>query len=133
MATRTRNRLFLTLLFAIFAGPIILAYALNVLAPDWRPFGGSNNGELIRPAQEIHPNRVTFQSAHSANALSGLWTLAYVVDNECDSPCQLALVELRQVKIALGRDSNRLQQMIALQHASSSRVNLALKTAILTC
>lgn len=47
---RRGNRLVLLGLFAVFIAPVLVAYALNVWWPQWRPFGRMNHGELVEPA-----------------------------------------------------------------------------------
>jgi len=116
MAEQGRGRWALLGLLVLFAGPILGAYVLNIFVPGWLPFGTTNHGELLRPPPQLADSvlRPISSSVKTPMSLRGVWTLAYVSQSDCGSECQLALTDLRQVKIALGRDTNRFQQLLVL-------------------
>ena len=122
MTESGRGRLAFLGLLILFAGPILGAYALNIFMPGWLPFGTTNHGELLRPPISLAD--ADFQPLGSADQgpvpLKGVWTLAYVSHSGCKSVCQLALIDLRQVKIALGRDTNRFRQLLVLTNPQSA-------------
>ena len=111
---RKSNRWMLMGLFAVFAGPILVAYVLNVISPHWQPFGKTNYGELIRPAVRLEPTALRpLGDDTAAGMLRESWTLVYQAGPRCERECQLALDELRRAHIALGKDYPRLRQVIA--------------------
>ena len=103
-ARTRRGRIQMLLLLLACASPVIASYfAYYVIKPEG---GKTNLGTLVYPAQD-------FNSAWLQTPLKGKWTLliARPVD-ECqfkDVKCIEALFLMRQTKVAMGRESGRLQ------------------------
>jgi len=103
-AQTRRGRIQMFLLLLACAAPVIASYlAYYVVKPDW---GKTNFGTLVYPAQE-------FNSAWLDAPLEGKWTLLIARPaGECqikDDKCIEALFLMRQVKVAMGRESERVQ------------------------
>ena len=58
MKPRTRARLGLLLIVALFAAPLLTAYVLN--ANGWRPSGMRNYGTLIEPPRDLTAARFVY-------------------------------------------------------------------------
>jgi len=113
-ADRRRGRRQLLVLAAIFFVPLAVAFWLYYGPSDWRPVGGTNQGDLIDPAVPLpEPD---FAHSGGADKLSstlfrGKWTIAYLGAGRCDERCRRALYLSRQSRIALNKDMDRVQRV----------------------
>jgi hypothetical protein len=103
-ARTRRGRIQMLLLLLACAAPVLASYfAYYVIKPEG---GKTNFGTLVHPAQEA--NSVWFNVP-----LQGKWTLLIARPaGECqiqDQKCIEALFLMRQVKVAVGRESGRVQ------------------------
>lgn len=106
---RRGNRLVLLGLFAVFIAPVLVAYALNVWWPQWRPFGRMNHGELVEPAWKVD---LSTMDRAAANRAVGRWILLHPVGPPCDDDCEALLDLTRRVHISLGKDHDRVVRML---------------------
>lgn len=99
-------------LFCLFMLPIVVAYVLNAFAPDWLPFGHVNHGELAQPAvpAELERIQVLDGPAWAETAELAPWTLLHVTGPVCVQSCRDALVNMRQARLALGKDADRVSR-----------------------
>ena len=99
-----RGRIQLLLVAAVFLGPLALAawmYFNSAMAPE----GRTNSGALLQPVvplTEVLPE----SPLHGHN--DGYWVLLYANDRDCDEACKFSLYTLRQSRLMLGRDMDRL-------------------------
>lgn len=103
-ARTRRGRIQMLLLLLACASPVIASYfAYYVIKPEG---GKTNFGTLVFPAQE-------FNTAWLETPVKGKWTLMIARPaGECqikDEKCIEALFLMRQTRIAMGRESDRLQ------------------------
>lgn len=84
----------LGLFFVPLAASFILYYGMG-----WRPAGGSNNGQLLQPLQQL---------PEGAAGLRGKWALVHVADGRCDDDCRNALVFARQTRLSLNKEMARV-------------------------
>lgn len=103
-ARTRRGRIQMLLLLLACASPVIASYlAFYVFKPEG---GKTNFGTLVYPAQE-------FNSAWLDVPLQGKWTLLIARPaGECqikDQKCVEALFLMRQTRVAMGRESKRVQ------------------------
>jgi len=103
-AQTRRGRIQMLLLLLACAAPVIASYlAYYVIKPEG---GKTNFGTLVYPAQELN-------TAWLNVPLQGKWTLLIARPaGEChinDKKCIEALFLMRQVKVAMGRESSRVQ------------------------
>ena len=75
----------------------------------WRPTGSVQHGELLDPARPVALRLVLPEGKPSDGAgLRGRWVLAYVGSAAaCDQRCRTGLYDIRQVRLALGKDMSR--------------------------
>ena len=99
----------------------LLAIAALCLAPlvaaliayyYWQPQGGMNYGELI-PARVLidAPLRRLDQHAFNLSALRGKWILLQLDAAACAAACKAKLYNMRQVRLAQGRDMERIERV----------------------
>lgn len=101
----TSGRIQLFLISLVFFGPLILAAWLYFSGAGLRPDGKTNHGELLEPMiniGEILPGSVINEIG------DGRWLLIYSKDGMCDAACENALYTLRQSRLMLGQEMNRL-------------------------
>ncbi len=74
-----------------------------------RPGGGANHGALLEPI-------VNLDEALPASGLRALhrgrWLLVYPDAGPCDSGCRAALYTIRQLRLMLGREMDRLGRIL---------------------
>jgi len=118
---RRRRRILLVVTFLIFLLPIVGAWMLNIFAPDWRPFGTTNHGDLVQPVRAISARGLQRMdgAAMDPGYFSGRWTLVHVDDSRCGKACADTLMRSYQVKQALGEDVNRLQLLVVLNNPAA--------------
>jgi hypothetical protein len=99
----------------------MLAIAALCLAPFiaamiayyyWQPQGGVNYGELI-PARPLSdpPLRHLDQRAFRLSELRGKWILLQLDQADCAAACQAKLYDMRQVRLAQGREMERVERV----------------------
>jgi cytochrome oxidase Cu insertion factor (SCO1/SenC/PrrC family) len=107
-----RSRLGLIGLAAVFFVPLASSFWLYY-GTGWRPARGAQHGDLIDPARPLP--EVSLARADGAplppGFLRGEWHLVYVGDGSCDEDCRAALVKSRQLRLALGKDVDRVQRV----------------------
>ena len=106
---KPRSTLTLWILLAVCVLPFAASTALYVLAP---PKARMNYGELIEPhpLAEFSVARLDGKSLGLAD-LRGKWTLIQVDGAECGNPCRDKLYKMRQVRLAQGKNMDRVQRI----------------------
>lgn len=112
MQEKIKSRMFLIGVFAVFFGPLLLATWLFYVPNSWMSSKTQNHGELIQPAKPLDELKLTSISGEnwSKQHFIGKWTLLYIGDENCDLYCEASLFKMRQVRLTLGRDSERVQR-----------------------
>ena len=129
-APRRRSRLSLLMLLAIFAAPVVLAWLAFYIFPDWRPAGTVNQGELITPLRPLPGFRLLTVSGDTIDEtfVRGKWTLVSLQQGPCGEACVEQLYNLRQVRLAQGKNIDRVQRLMLWQAsgvAAAQRAELA--------
>ena len=95
-----RGRVKLALLLALFAIPLVAAWAIYV--SGWMSGAAANYGTLLQPRLLEDPALV---------ALRGKWVLVSLDRAACDASCEKKLYYMRQVRRAQGRQMNRVERL----------------------
>jgi cytochrome oxidase Cu insertion factor (SCO1/SenC/PrrC family) len=101
-------------LAALFFVPLAVAFWLYYGTAGWQPEGGTNNGDLIEPARPLPDVSLPAPDGAPVGTdvqLRGKWTMLYIGDGNCDGRCQKALYLMRQSRIALNKDFDRIQRV----------------------
>jgi len=118
-----RQRRLLVALALLFFAPLAVAFYLYYGSIGWRPGHRVNHGDLIEPPRPLPDMSLPIAAAPGAAAaptglvLKGKWTLLYVGAGECSAVCRSDLYEMRQVRIALNREMDRVQRVFIAQGA----------------
>lgn len=109
-----RNILAVVVMLLCFSLPIIGAFQLYLHPHIWA-FRTINHGGLIQPllkAQDLKlttSDKITFLSRDWA----GHWVLLYVQPApQCDASCQHTLYDMRQIRLALGKNQDKLLRVL---------------------
>ncbi|HYC49004.1 MAG TPA: cytochrome C oxidase subunit I [Burkholderiales bacterium] len=104
-----RSRLTLWLILGVCAAPLIASYALFYWG---RPAGQVNYGDLLepRPIGEIKLIAPDGRSL-ALSELRGQWVLLTINATTCAQRCRQKLVYMRQVRLAVGKESDRIERL----------------------
>jgi len=114
-AARRRGRLIVAAIFAVCAMPLVAALVAYHFFP---PAGRTNYGELVdpRPVARAVLQRLDGRPFTLAE-LQGKWVLLQVDDAACGPPCQEKLFLMRQVRLAQGKNMDRVERVWLLLDA----------------
>ncbi len=118
-----KTRLYMVAVLGLFIGPLLLAMLLVWGPESWRPAGMANHGTLINPPQPF--NSVGLQAEDgSAIELGDKWTLLVINQSaQCAEACRQALYDTRQIRLAMGKDTWRVERL----YISTERVTPTLR------
>jgi cytochrome oxidase Cu insertion factor (SCO1/SenC/PrrC family) len=108
-ARRRRGRLNAFFILLVCAAPTIAAYLAFYV---WQPQGRVNYGELIDPRPvAAAPLAAADGRPFSFADLRGRWILVHFDDAACAEPCPQKLFNMRQVRVAQGREMDRIERV----------------------
>jgi len=98
------DRMQVVLLAAIFLIPIVAAFL-------YKPDKFINHGELVSPVRPLAEValREAGGDAPAADAFRKKWTLVYFDTADCPARCAENLYKMRQVRLAQGKETDRVQ------------------------
>lgn len=99
------GRVQLFLIAIVFFGPLVLATWLYFSGSGFRPEGKTNHGQLLEPIVNIGQ---ALPDPAIQEYGEGHWLLVYSNRNVCDERCEFALLTLRQSRLMLGKEMDRL-------------------------
>lgn len=119
--TPVNGRLQLVLLALLFSAPLVMAMVLYFVAPDWRPDGHTNYGELVHPAQPLPEPQWINEAGETVGlaAIRGRWNWVMPIHGECDSACEAALYDFRQARTLLNDKRPRLRRIVLVDDVSA--------------
>jgi hypothetical protein len=100
------GRLQISIIALVFFGPFILA-GWMYMTGRLQPVGRTNHGELLDPVVNLR-DAVSDSPLFAAGAAP--WRLLYVNEAACDEPCRAALYRMRQIRLMLGKDMDRVDR-----------------------
>jgi cytochrome oxidase Cu insertion factor (SCO1/SenC/PrrC family) len=122
-----RSKAQIWILVVVFFAPLTIAFLLYYGAHDWRPKHTTNRGDLIDPARPLAEAALTNPDGGtlSPQLLRDKWTLLYIGDGQCDPRCHEALTLIRQTRLALGKDMDRVQRLVLVTGSCCDQAYLA--------
>ena len=109
-----KSRIKLLGVLFIFAGPLLVAFIWLQLVRQNAIVATSSHGDLIRPATPLTGFLLEENTGGTVNldSLKGLWTMLYFSEGSCEESCQQNLYHMRQVRLALARNMDRVQRLV---------------------
>lgn len=108
---RVNGRWKLFAVFAICASPLIASYFTYYVV---KPSSRTNYGTLIDPRTHPMPALETVSldgRRIGLDAFNGKWIMLQIDDSECRESCQRKLYDMRQLRLAQGKDMDRLERV----------------------
>lgn len=104
-----RSRWVLWLVIAVCAAPIVASYVAYYV---WRPDGQVNYGELLAPRllPDV-PLQAMDDKPFRFSDLQPQWILLVADRAQCDELCRSKLTYIRQVRLAQGRETERVERV----------------------
>lgn len=113
---RRRGRRVALVILALCAAPTIAAWFAYFV---WQPRSRANYGELVEPRPLSDPElRRLDGKAFQLSQLRGKWILLQVDSAGCGDRCRRKLVYMRQARLALGKDAERIERVWLLDDAA---------------
>ena len=103
---RSRNRMLLLLLFAMFFGSMLIAGALRF--SGWRPAGTKNVGELLDPPGDVRAlsPRLLSGGEYAWKASERTWRIVVAPPADCGDECTTLAREIETVWQLFGKDAD---------------------------
>ena len=105
---RRSGRLQLLLIAFAFIGPLLIAAWLYFQGDPLHPAGKTNHGELLEPIINVS-DELPVSPVH--RQYDGAWLLLYANIVACDERCHEALYTLRQSRLMLGKEMDRVRRV----------------------
>lgn len=105
---RKSGRLQLSLIAAVFFGPLFFAAWLYFQGDLIQPAGRTNHGALFEPIINLR-DKLPDSTLHAHNREH--WLLLYSDDQTCGDGCRDALYVLRQSRLMLGKEMERVTRV----------------------
>ena len=112
MTPKTRARIGLLLLLALFLAPFVAAWVLHAL--DWRPAHTRNYGTLVEPPQDLSAARFVLADGQPLQWKNADWSwTAFVLPGPgCAEHCLARIDELRRVRVSLNQSADRIRIVV---------------------
>ena len=107
-----RSRLILLGVALVFIIPILVSWYLVFFSDFKKGDGGTQKGELISPVIPLGEPEVFNLKSKTIESINGKWTLLFFVENECNQLCEGKLYQLRQIRLALGKDRDKVDRLL---------------------
>jgi len=116
-----RGRLKLALIGLFFALPFALAWTAYWL--HWTPGQAGNYGELLRPPRQVPGGGLVGLDGKpfTLASLRGKWVMLQFDAAACDAYCERKLYFMRQLRVAQGKDRNRVERVWILTDSGMPR------------
>lgn len=109
--TKGEGRWKLFLVIAICAAPMIFSYLTYYVI---KPTGRTNYGEILDPRLYPIPHlgaHLLGGEAKELDAYKGKWIMLQVDSGACEKSCQDKLYQVRQLRLAQGREMDRIERV----------------------
>lgn len=119
---RRRGRRIALVILAFCAAPTVAAWLAYFV---WPPQSRTNYGELIAPRLLSDTElRLLDGSSFRLSRLRGKWLLLQLDSAACGDACRSKLVTMRQARLALGRDADRVERVWLLDDRADPDASL---------
>ena len=114
----TRQQITLLGIFALFLAPVLLVLIMRSSWWHFQPENFKNRGHLVQPPVQLPVGLVQTDASDRdgyeglSSTINGKWLLMYVMPAICDRGCTDAIVSLRQIHKAVGRQGKHLSIVV---------------------
>ena len=110
-----RHRVTLILLALIFLTPTLGAWLIYNFTDMGHNGGNVSHGQLVNPPRKMDDVALTDPvNSEQSKRLYGKWNIVYLAAGECGKVCEYKLYTMRQLRLAMGRDAERLQRVLVV-------------------
>ena len=104
----------LLVIFVLFLLPVVAAWIMNFGSGGWKPERTTNYGQLVAPARPLPAVALAEPGGDHlpGDFLKQKWTLVYLHSGSCRDLCQQNLYKMRQVRLAQGKNLDRVQRLL---------------------
>ena len=116
---KLRSRLVLLGVASIFMIPILVSWYLVFFTDFKKEDGGTQKGEIISPVIPLGELEVYDIKNGAISSINEKWTLVFFVDSECNQFCEDKLYQVRQIRLALGKDRDQVDRLLVSSKVQS--------------
>ena len=109
---QSKGRLSLIGIALMFFVPIFLSWYLVFFSDYKDGIKTVNNGELVSPIVNLGSINMRSFSDDKVYSHDRTWILAFLIKDECKDLCQEKLYQIRQIRLALGKDQDKLERLV---------------------
>ena len=110
-----RQRLVIVLLVIIFLAPALGSWIIFNFTTIGRQEPGASHGILVIPPRPLPDLSLFDQNNPSVpQRLYGKWNIVFLIGVDCDQLCEEKLYAMRQIRLAMGNESQRLQRVLVV-------------------
>lgn len=105
------------LLTLLFIAPMIGAWIMFEYFPNVvASFGTTNHGNLVSPIRDVDITNLRDMDGNKLDKdfFAHKWTMLYIDNSECDQVCQYNLNIMRQIRLAQGKEMQRVERLFVL-------------------
>lgn len=107
--TATKSKLSLWLLAAVCIAPVVASYIAYYF---WQPERHVNYGDLLQPRPMPDPQvALADGTLFRLSQLKNRWVLVMAQPGACDAYCRQQLIYIRQLRLAQGKESDRIERV----------------------
>jgi hypothetical protein len=104
-----------------FSAPFLLSWYLFNFTNVLHDGGSASHGDLMIPPRQLPNIGLRDPAKVITNAeLNGKWTLLFITNNYCDEVCEENLYRMRQIRLAMGKNTSRVQRAMVIGNSLSS-------------
>ena len=116
---KLRSRLVLLGVASMFMIPILVSWYLVFFTDFKKEDGGTQKGEIISPVIPLGELEVYDIKNGAISSINEKWTLVFFVDSECNQFCEDKLYQVRQIRLALGKDRDQVDRLLVSRKVQS--------------
>ena len=112
LSQKNKGKLTLIGIFLLFFIPIIASWYLVFYTSFMQDSQGIQHGTLVTPVVSIGPIKAKEIATMSEVEITKKWVLVFIQNNVCDEFCKERLYQLRQIRLALGEDRDKVDRLV---------------------
>ncbi|NQW35128.1 MAG: hypothetical protein HQ470_04900 [Methylophilales bacterium] len=112
LSKQSKGRFVLIGISLMFFIPIFISWYLVFFSSYKDDIKTVNHGELINPIISMGEIKMKSVSNNSLYSHDRTWLLLFVIDGQCEEQCQKNLYQLRQIRLSIGKDQDKLDRLL---------------------